>query len=94
MGCTETRSTPTGKTFERIPRELQSSDRAQTSSTGSGRPSCVDELSALAKSARRRDMLENRQNEYKYTYTKYLCLPTKHKLEISNTLQHGVIPNG
>ena len=40
------------KSFERTPRELQCSDRALTSTTGSGRPSCVDVLSVLAKCAR------------------------------------------
>ena len=43
---------PSKKNFEGTPRELQCSDRAQTSNTGSGRPSCVDVLSGLAKSAR------------------------------------------
>ena len=36
----------------RTPRELQCSDRAQTLTTGSGRPSYVDVLSVLAKIAR------------------------------------------
>ena len=39
------------RNFERTPRELQRSDRAPTSTTGSGRPSCVDVHSGLAKSA-------------------------------------------
>ena len=43
---------PPEKNFESTPRELQSSDRAQTSTTGSGRPSSVDVLSVLAKIAR------------------------------------------
>ena len=33
---------PAEKNFESPPRELQCSDRAQASTTGSGRPSCVD----------------------------------------------------
>ena len=40
------------KNFERRPRELQCSDRAQTLTTGSGRSSYVDTLRGLAKSAR------------------------------------------
>ena len=43
---------PSKKNFEGTPRELQCSDRAQTSTKGSGRPSCVGVLSVLAKSAR------------------------------------------
>ena len=52
------------KNFERTPRELQCSDRAQTSTTGCGRPSCVDGLGVLAKSAR-----SNRRKFHNYTYT-------------------------
>ena len=40
------------KDFECTPRELQCSDRAQTSTTGPGQSSCVDILSVVAKSAR------------------------------------------
>ena len=41
------------KNFEHPPRELQCSDRAQTSTTGSGRPYCVDvDSGGWAKSAR------------------------------------------
>ena len=40
------------KSFKSTPRELQCSDRAQTSTSGPGRPSCVDVLCVLAKSAR------------------------------------------
>ena len=43
---------PKKQNFERPSRELQCSDRAQTSTTGSGRPSCVDVVLVLAKSAR------------------------------------------
>ena len=43
---------PPGKNFESTPRELQCSDRAETSTTGSGRPSGDDVLRVLAKSAR------------------------------------------
>ena len=43
---------PPEKNFESTPRELQCSDRAQTSTTGPGRRSCVDVLGVLAKSVR------------------------------------------
>ena len=43
---------PPEKKNESAPRELQCSDRAQTSTTGSEWPFCVDVLSVLAKSAR------------------------------------------
>ena len=43
---------PRKKTFEHTPREVQCSDRPQTSTTGSGRLFCVDVLSVLAKSTR------------------------------------------
>ena len=47
---------------ERPPRELQCSDRAQTSTTGSGRPSCVDVvLWFWLKVLVRTDEFENRQ---------------------------------
>ena len=57
MRCTETPGnrlihSRRDKNVERTPRELRCSDRAQTSATGSGRPSCVDVLSVLAESAR------------------------------------------
>ena len=45
---------PAENNFESPPRELQCSDRAQPSTTGSGRPSCVDVLSVLAYSTRRK----------------------------------------
>ena len=60
------------KDFECTPRELQCSDRAQTSTTGSGRPSCVDVLSVLADSARTKryfSMIQNRRKFHEYTYT-------------------------
>ena len=38
---------PAEKNFERTPLELQCSDRGQTSTTESGRPSCVDVLSVF-----------------------------------------------
>ena len=60
---------PPEKNFERTPRELQCSDQAQTSTTGSGRPSCVEVLSVLAKSARTKSMIENRLKFHKYRYT-------------------------
>ena len=58
------------KNFERPPRELQCSDRAQTSTTGSGRPSCVDVvLWFWLKVLVRTDKFENRRKFHKYTYT-------------------------
>ena len=65
--CRETReivlSTPVGKkNFERLPRELQCSDRAQTSTNVSGRASCVGVLSVLPKVILRRDMFQRRRN--------------------------------
>ena len=57
MPCTETPRnrlihSRRQRNFERTPRELQCSHRAPTSTTGSRRPPCVDELSVLAKNAR------------------------------------------
>ena len=40
------------KNFERLPRAPQCTDRAQTSTKVSGRPSCVNVLSVLSESAR------------------------------------------
>ena len=67
------------KNFESTPRELLCSDRAQTSTTGSGRPSCVDELRNLAKSARTKrydPKTDEKQTEkshiYTYTYRFFL----------------------
>ena len=61
---------PKKKNFERMPRELQCSDRAQTSTTGSGRPSCVDVvLGFWLKVLVRRDKFQNRRKFHKYTYT-------------------------
>ena len=58
------------KNFERPPRELQCSDRAQTSTTGSGRASCIDVvLGFWLKVLVRRDMFENRRKNHNYTYT-------------------------
>ena len=58
------------KNFERPPRKLQSSDRAQTSTTGSGRPSCVDVvLGFWLKVLVRRDKFKNGRKFHKYTYT-------------------------
>ena len=63
------------KNFGRPPRELQCSDRAQTSTTGSGRPSCIDVvLGFWLKVLRRRDKFENRRKNHNYTYT-YLSRP-------------------
>ena len=63
---------PKKKNFDRPPRELQCSDRAQTSTTGSGRPSCVDIYSfrVLAKSARtKRQVPKQTKKNHKNTYT-------------------------
>ena len=55
--------------FERPPRELQCSNRAQTL-TGSRRSSCVDVvLGFWLKVLERRDKFENRRKFHKYTYT-------------------------
>ena len=50
------------KNFERTPRELQHSDRAQTSTIGSGWPSYVGVLSVLAKSARTKRYVRKNTN--------------------------------
>ena len=58
------------KNFGRPPRELQCSDRAQTSTTGSGRASCIDVvLRFWLKVLVRRDKFENRRKNHNYTYT-------------------------
>ena len=58
------------KNFGRPPRELQCSDRAQTSTTGSGRASCIDVVSGFwLKVLVRRDKFENRRKNHNYTYT-------------------------
>ena len=58
------------KNFGRPPRELQCSDRAQTSTTGSGQPSCIDVvLGFWLKVLVRRDKFENRRKNHNYTYT-------------------------
>ena len=58
------------KNFGRPPRELQCSDRAQTSTTGSGRASCIDVvLGFWLKVLVRRDKFENRRKNHNYTYT-------------------------
>ena len=63
-------STPEKRNFKRPPRELQCSDRAQTSTTVSGRPSCVDvALGFWLKVLVRRDKFENRRKNHNYTYT-------------------------
>ena len=55
-------STPVEKNFEGTPSELQCLDRAQTSTTGSGRPSCVDVYLAFwLKVLVRRDKFERDQ---------------------------------
>ena len=53
---------PAEKNFEIPPRDLQCSDRAQTSTTGSGQPYCVDVvLGFRLKVLVRRDKFENRR---------------------------------
>ena len=55
---------------KRTPRELQCSDRAQTSTTGSGRLSCIDVvLGFWLKVLVRGDKFENRRKNHNYTYT-------------------------
>ena len=60
---------PEQKNFVRSPRELQCSDRAQTSTTGSGRPSCVDVVLGVCQKVLVRGKFENRRKCHKYTYT-------------------------
>ena len=65
------------KNFGRPPRELQCSDRAQTSTTGSGRASCIDVvLGFWLKVLVRRDKFENRRKNHNYTYTYFIRIPT------------------
>ena len=60
---------PAEENFESPPRELQFSDRAKTSTTGSGRPSCVDVvLGFWLKVLVRRDKFQNRRKFHKCTY--------------------------
>ena len=63
-------SIPSGKkTFESPPRDLQCSDRAQTSTTGSERPSCDDVVAGFwLKVLERRYKFQNRRKFHKYTY--------------------------
>ena len=59
-----------GKNLESPPRELRCSDRVQTSTTGSGRPSCFDVVTGFyLKVLVRRDKLQSRRKFHKYTYT-------------------------
>ena len=67
------------KNFELTPRALQDSDEAQTSTTVSGRPSRVDPLRVLAKSARtkRNDRKKTKISQiYVYVYTSYVIKGT------------------
>ena len=57
------------KNCERTPREQQCSDRAQTLTTGSGRPSCVDVINVLVISARTKRYDRIQTKFHKYTYT-------------------------
>ena len=65
--------TVSGKTFESLSRELQCSDRAQTSTTGSGRPSCVDVVLGFSlKVLVRRDKVPKQtKNSQIYVYILY-----------------------
>ena len=57
------------KNFESTPREVQCSDRTQSSTTGSGRSSCVDVLSVLAKNTRtKRYNPKQTKNSQTYVY--------------------------
>ena len=61
------------KTFESPPSDLQCSDRAQASTTGSGRPSCVDVVLGFPLNVLvRRDQFQNRQNFPKYSYAYFI----------------------
>ena len=73
--CRETReivlSTPVGKkNFERLPRELQCSDRAQTSTNMSGRASRVGVLSVSPKSAHAKRYVRKKTNFLQL----YICI--------------------
>ena len=58
------------KKLESPPRELLCSDRAQTSTTSSGRPSCVDVVFGFwLKVLVRRTKFQNRRKFHKYVYT-------------------------
>ena len=61
---------PEKKKLESPPRELLCSDRAQTSTTSSGRPSCVDVVFGFwLKVLVRRTKFQNRRKFHKYVYT-------------------------
>ena len=72
-------STPAGKKIlESTPRVLQCSDRAYTSTTGSGRPSCVNSL--LTKSARTKREVRKRtkiSQIYVYIYSHRYVVRTR-----------------
>ena len=58
---------PAEKNFERLPREVQRSDGAQTSTSVSGRASRVGVFSVLAKSARTKRYVDKKNHNYTYT---------------------------
>ena len=58
--------TPARENYERLPRAPGCTDRAQTSTKVSGRPSRVDLLSVFLKMLVQRDMLENRRTSDKH----------------------------
>ena len=83
------------KNFGRPPRELQCSDRAQTSTTGSGRPSCIDVvLGFWLKVLVRRDKFENRRknHNYTYTYTSAMIITTCLLIISCNNIMLTIIP--
>ena len=87
-------STPAGKkNVGSTPRELQCSDRAQTSTTGFGRPSCVDVLinNPLAKSARTK-RYDPKQTK---TYQIYVFIYTSLRVAVPCFLARlGATPHG
>ena len=84
---------PEKKNFGRPPRELQCSDRAQTSTTGSGRASCIDVVSGFwLKVLVRRDKFENRRKNHNYTYTYIYIENSKTLKKLQTTKREG--PSG
>ena len=83
-------STPEKKNFERPPRELQCSDRAQTSTTGSERPSCVDVVTGFyLKVLVRRDKFENIRKFHKHTYI-YMYIYMSRLTHARKTISFGI----
>ena len=81
------------KNFESPPRELQCSDRTQTSTTGFGQPSCVDAVLGFSlKVLVRRDQFQNRRKFHKYTYYTYFIksLSKLYDTRIPNTTTSSI----